>query len=131
MADSMVWELVASKLQSRDKSKLYKVTREAAANGSVTSVASASDIFGFVVLVLTNPGATAPTAEYDLTITDEEGCDILGEEGANRSATVTEQVIPAIGSGFGPRFVNSKLTLNLSNNSVDSANGTVLVYVEV
>ena len=130
MADSMTWEFVAEKLQSRDKSKLYQVTWEAAADGSVTSVASTSDIFGSVVLVVTNPGSTSPTADYDITLTDEEGCDILGAEGVDRSATVSEQVMPKIGSAYLPRFVNSKLTLNIANNSVDSAGGVVLIYVE-
>ena len=128
---SITWDLVEEDLENGDKSKVYRVSWVADdTDGSVPAGQSPSDIFGFVVRVVTNPGATAPTADYDITIADEDGCDILGGEGSDRSASDSEQIIPALGNSFGPCYVNSKLTLNLSNNSVNSAVGDVIVYVE-
>lgn len=128
---SVTWDLVEEDLENGDRSKVYRVSWVADdTDGSVPSTASDSDIFGFVVRVVTNPGTTAPTADYDVTLTDEDGCDVLGAEGSDRSASDSEQIIPKIGSSYGPCYVNSKLTLNLSNNSVNSAIGDVIIYVE-
>ncbi len=70
----------------------------------------------------TNPGTTAPTALYDVTLTDDGGYDLLGGAGANRSATVTERVIPVLGTGtYGTASVNGDTTVNITNNSVNSA----------
>lgn len=129
---SVTWDFEEENLQSKDNSKIYRINWVADdADGSVPSVESDSDIFGFIVRVVTNPGATAPTADYDVTLTDEDGVDVLGGEGVDRSASVSEHIISKLGSSYGPCYVNSKLTLNLSNNSVNSAVGEVVIYVEV
>ena len=47
---------------------------------------------GFLVSVVTNPSATAPTADWDLTILDEDGVDILAGAGADRHTTNSLQV---------------------------------------
>ena len=49
--------------------------------------------------VMTDPGSTAPTALWDLTVTDAgQGTnDIMGSACLNRSATVTEWAVPAAG----------------------------------
>lgn len=132
MAGSVVWTFEEENLQNKNNSKIYRIAWTAdASDGSVPSTQSDSDIFGFIVRVVTNPGATAPTADYDITITDEDDVDVLGGEGADRSASASEQVIPMLGSSYGPCYVNSKLTFNLSNNSENSAVGEVVIYVEV
>jgi len=100
-----------------------------ASGGAVTATASESNIDGFVFLVVTNPGSTAPTPSYDITLTDADGVDIMGGKLADRSATASEQEIPKVGSGLGSRFVSGTLTLNITNQSVNSATGTVLVFI--
>jgi len=49
---------------------------------------------GYVVQVGFNPdgGGTAPTASYDVVLTDPDGIDLLGGAGANLSATATTVV---------------------------------------
>ena len=70
----------------------------------------------------THPGPTAPTALYDITITDDGGFDMLGGAGADRSATVTERVVPVVANGIvGTTQVSGVVTLNITNNSVNSA----------
>lgn len=99
--------------------------------GSVPSTETTWPIDGYVFLVITNPGGTAPTALYDIVLNDTSGFDIMGGELANRSDTVTEQAVPKISSVYGSRFVSGKLTFVLTGNSVSAGTGTVEIYYYV
>tara|TARA_Y100000310_G_scaffold299414_1_gene334250 strand:+ start:356 stop:760 length:405 start_codon:yes stop_codon:yes gene_type:complete len=44
-------------------------------------------------------GGTQPSNNYDLTILDEHGADVLNGEGSNLSNTDAEHAVPLIGSG--------------------------------
>lgn len=102
-------------------------------NGSVPDTAFDStdlvDILGrYCILGVTDPGTTAPTASYDITIVDEHGCDIFGAELNDRSASASEQTTPLIGSSYEGRVITGALTFKLANNSVNSATGTCSLY---
>ena len=94
-------------------------------NGSVPATATVSDVDAFVFMVVTNPGTTAPTDDYDITLTDEDGVDIMGGNLADRDEANSEQAVLTV-----TRFVSGTLTLNITNNSVNSATGTVAVYLK-
>lgn len=80
-------------------------------------------------LAVTNPGATAPTASYDIEILDADGIDIFGAALNNRSATLSEQARPDMTTLAGERLVDGGLlTFALTNNSVNSATGVCKVY---
>lgn len=106
----------------------YSVTADAS-DGSVPATASVPAIDGYVFLVVTDPGATAPTGDYDITLTDSNSVDIMGGELGNRSATASEQAVPKIDAVYGSRWVDGILTLNITNNSVNSALIVVKVFV--
>ena len=87
---------------------------------------------GKLLALETNPGATAPTASYDIAVTDQQGHDVLQGVGANRSATATEKVAvvysgtaihPPVGQG-------DTLTMAITGNSVASATGVAVLYYE-
>ena len=78
--------------------------------GGAASLATAYSYFGAVTSVVTNPGATAPTDNWDLTITDADSYDVLQGVGADRDTTNTETAEPATVS-----LVFGKLTLNVTN----------------
>ena len=104
---------------------------DATVPSTATGTAYTDQIKGAKVLMaLTDPGATAPTDLYDITITDAYGVDVFGGELGNRSTSSSEQALPKIGSGYGPRPVEGALTFNLTNNSVNSATGQVRVFFE-
>jgi len=86
-------------------------------------------INGWVFMAETNPGSPAPTANYDITIKNAAGADIFGGELADRSGSVTERVLPKIGSAYDKAWVSGILTFTLANNSVNSAAGTATLYV--
>jgi hypothetical protein len=77
----------------------------------------------YLYRVVTDPGATAPTALYDITINDSYG-DVTAGGLSNRSASATEileTVVP----------YNEDWTISLSGNSVNSATGIVqLTFVK-
>lgn len=97
-------------------------------DGSVPAQASPV-INGDVILVVTNPGTPAPTDNYDVTLTDEDGVDVMGGALADRDQSNSEQAKPIINSEAVDRFVDGTLTLSISNNSVNSAQGVVKVWV--
>ncbi len=70
----------------------------------------------------TNPGTTSPTANWDVTLVDDAGFDLLGGAGANRSATATERALPVVGTGVvGTAPTNGDTTVTITGNSVNSA----------
>lgn len=98
-------------------------------NGSFPSdVDTGRDLKGFIFLVVTNPGTTAPTADYDIVLNDGDGIDIMGGELGDRSATVSEQAIPLIDAAFGSRYVFGRVTPVITNNSVNSAVIVLTIY---
>lgn len=118
--------------KAEQSGKMGKLTLSWTADASAATVPAytTKDFLGFVTMVTTNPGATAPTDNYDITITDSDGVDIMGGELANRDTTNTEQATPLVGATYRDRHVIGKLTLNISGNAVNSATGTVVIYYE-
>jgi hypothetical protein len=78
---------------------------------------------GRLIGLHTNPGATAPTDNYDITLEDADGLDRLQGVGANRHTTTSQQV-PVVYSGTSvnpPVSMDETLTLKVANNAVNSA----------
>jgi hypothetical protein len=96
-----------------------------AADGSVPNTTIA--LTGEIVRLVTDPGATAPTAGYDLRILDQDSQDVLGGEWEDRSATVTETVAPVYSVGVPIRLAGDH-TLTMSGNAVNSALVTARIY---
>lgn len=81
-------------------------------DGAATATTTAVDWDGACVFLVTIPGSTAaPTADYDLVVTDRFGVDVLGGAGANLSATATEY---SFASALGAVSC-SPLTFTISN----------------
>jgi hypothetical protein len=86
---------------------------------------------GWVFQFITDPGATAPTTLYDITLPDADGLDVAGATLMDRSATVTGRAMPLLAtSTYGPWWVDSVLTFTLTNNSVASSTGTLKIYIK-
>lgn len=88
------------------------------------------NIDGVVGLVETNPGATSPTASYDITIKNKSGLDIMGGLFADRSATSPESAAPYDSVNDVPLNypVIGPLTIGISGNSVTGALGTITFF---
>ena len=101
--------------------------------GSVPNLTIDVNLYGiegwYLYSAETNPGTTAPTDNYDIVINDTEGVDIAGSLLNNRDETNTELVLIGTASHGFP-VVKGNLTFSLSNNSVNSATGTlILIFI--
>ena len=92
-----------------------------AADGQTTHVYD-----GKIEALVTVPagGANAPTDQYDITITDQDGVDVLAGAGANLAAAATQHISATNLSAV----ANEKLTLNVSAAGAVKK-GTVYLYI--
>lgn len=110
----------ATATYTEGKIRKISVAWTSASNGSVSQ---AVPVDGAIVRVVTNPGATAPSDNWDLTLVDEDGVDVLAGEGANRDTSNSEQIYPT-----DTPFVNGTVTVTVANAG-DSKVGTVVLYI--
>lgn len=97
-----------------------------ASDGSVPATVLPA-VEGRLLHVATRPGSTAPSDEYDLTVEDQYGHDVLEGVGADRSNSAAEKAaIVYAGTAVHPVVDESDtLTLKIANNSEAGANITV------
>lgn len=79
---------------------------------------------GTFLALQTNPGGTAPTDNYDITLIDGDGIDRFNSVGLNRDTSTSERV--AITGA--PWFSGETLTLTIANNAVNSATVVITIY---
>lgn len=102
-------------------------------SGDGTIPATALPKFSGKLLTLeTNPGAVAPTDDYDLTLVDDDGLDRLQGVGVDRDTTTSEEVAVVFTGKELRAYVAMQDTLTLTpvNNSVNSAIIVVTIYYE-
>lgn len=93
-------------------------------SGGAADKVTTATFTGEVLTLVTDPGGTAPTDNYDITVTDADGIDVLAGAGANRDTANTEYVLAASLGGC----VDSVLTLNVTNAG-NAKEGDVYVYI--
>lgn len=79
---------------------------------------------GEIYRLITDP-TDGPTADYDVTILDDDGYDVLMGAGANRHTTTTEQVL---WSSLGI-CLDSQLRLNIGTAG-NTKSGVVILYIK-
>ena len=93
------------------------------------SEAAPGSFTGLVFECITIPdGSAAPTADYDITITDDDGVDVLRGLGADR-ATATTEYLHINQDGLGVVH-HSALTLTVANAG-DTKEGAIYLTVMV
>jgi hypothetical protein len=122
MADSGTVTISEERLGSVKKITFAWTSTAGGAASKTTSYA----YNGEIIRQVTVPGAggSAPTDQYDITVTDGDSTDVLMGQGANRSNVNTEQVLA---SSLGC-VANDTLTLNVSNAG-NAKSGTLYVYI--
>jgi arginase family enzyme len=97
------------------------------ASGDAT--AALSQLYGFILKLVTVPSATAaPTDNYDISLVDENGIDALGGAGADRDTANKEQVAPVLSGGQTPVFLCGDHTFTVANAG-NAKSGTVILYI--
>lgn len=102
-----------------------------ASDGSFPATAISRKFEGRLIQLITDPGTTAPTDNYDITLVDGNGLDVLQGVGANRDTANTEAAaIVFSGTSINPVVDESDtLTLTIAGSTVNSATLTItLIY---
>lgn len=96
-------------------------------------------VIGKLIKAVTDPGSAAPTDNYDITISDDEGVDVLAacqSTLANRHTTTTQQAYFLLLDAAGTPLAQSvhpvvcgPLTLAVANAG-NSKTGQIILYVE-
>jgi len=94
-----------------------------------TASATTKILSGVARMLITDPGATAPTADYDLVINNDEGIDVLGGVGVDRHTSTTEVAYPVGGTYFQPVFCG-KLTFSISAAGNSKTGQAIFFYSE-
>jgi len=115
----------------------FSVTRvywKAAGDGTKTVGNTIPDgyVNGRVIAIITNPGATAPADNYDITIRDKDGVDIAGGALADRDTANSEIVQPHYNSStvlfnYG-RPVVGPLTATFTNQANADCDGEIVIF---
>jgi len=110
---------------SMKKVKWVWTTDSGASQAAAASRTTSNAYNGAVQRLVTIPdGSSAPSANYDVTILDQDSTDILIGGGANRHSANTEQVL---GVSLGV-IANDTMKLNCASTGASAA-GTVIVYI--
>lgn len=117
-----------------NRKRIRKIVIDWTADAAAATVPNLtlSNIYGYVIKAITNPGSTAPTANYDIALGDPEDTALDALAGAlqNRHTSTTEQVYPTGSGSTVPIWLDKgDYTLSVSNNAVNSATGRIIFYL--
>lgn len=115
---------MAATVTYEGKYKVRKITVAWTSDGSGDAT-GAVKIDGAIVRVVTNPGAAAPTANYDVTLIGPDGEDLAAGELADRHTSTTEQVF-LTDTPF-HYSATEDVTVTIANAG-DTKTGTVVLY---
>lgn len=111
--------------------RVVKIHWVADASAATVPATDITGIHGYIMKVVTDPGATAPTDNYGITLKDKSDgvVDCLNGAGASRDTANTEVAYPIGGTGTVPAWCQpDTYTFALASNAVNSASGDVWLY---
>lgn len=89
------------------------------------------NLYGYLVKVVTDPdGTDVPTANYDITLIDENSVDAAESLLINRSDTLTQTVYPVASGATTPVFLCGTHTFTVANAGASKSGVCVLYVVE-
>ena len=115
-----------------DRCRIEKVTTSWTADDSDGSIPTLSiPLNGWLIKTVTNPGSTAPTDNYDITLTDPEdsALDAAVSTIINRDTANTEQVYNVASGAVTPILLAGTYGVAIAGNSVNSATGKIIFYL--
>ncbi len=83
---------------------------------------------GFLIKLVTDPAATAPTDDYDVTLIDSHGADALSGTGLNRDTANSETVYTLVSGAATPIFLQGDHTFTVANAG-NAKVGQAIFYV--
>ena len=115
-----------------------KVIADWTSDGSGNASGTTRKVVGELIKGVTDPGSPAPTDNYDIVVTDEEGVNVLAacdDDLIDRDTTTTEEVYFLLKDHAGSPLAQSlrpavcdKLTITVSNAG-NATKGQLILYV--
>ena len=107
----------------------FTCTADSSDGSYPATTVTAADVKGSLLQIVTDPsGDTAPQDNYDITVTESGGADMLLGVGANRDTANTEVAVLNSNGAYPVYAGTDTLILNISGNSVNSAGIVIRVY---
>ena len=125
MGDVAAVTTITEKVFGTVKMITFEFTSGEGAYAGAASAATTKAYDGEILQVMTDPGSTAPSDNWDLTITDPDSIDLLKGNGADRDTATTEYIV---GSTTSMLPASGLLTFNVTNAG-DQKTGTVYVWI--
>jgi len=127
MAGSVTVTYASHALNSMKKLKQVNVAWTADAADASVPDTTLSNLKGYLMKAITNPGSTAPTANYDVKLLDaaDATADAANAILIDRHTTTTE-----VKMFDPPLLLAGDYTFNLTGNSVNSATGVLILFIE-
>jgi hypothetical protein len=82
----------------------------------------------FKVQTVPGLGADQPDDDYDIDITDAEGCDVMGAELENRDETNAEEAVPKIDAIYAAQPSISSWTITVTGQTDTTATGEIYLF---
>ena len=127
----MAFSTLFNQLGRQARVQVYTIPWTADGAGSYTE--TITGVNGVLLRVATDPG-NGPTDNYDVTLTDVAGVDVLAGRGADRDTAVSEHFCPLAPASDGvtatavPVAVAGDLVLSITNAGA-AKTGTVYLFV--
>lgn len=86
------------------------------------------NLSGWLVKVVTDPGSSAPTDNYDVTLIDEDGADALQSLCLNRDTSNSESVYTLVTGAATPVLLAGTHTFTVANAG-NAASGRAVLYM--
>ena len=131
MAGTVTYEYAASIVDGRP---VRKLTIAWISHTDGTATGTSPTVSGTILGVTFDPGSPAPTASYDVTLSDQAGRDVLAGQGANLSDTVTTGICPGqpfkdgTTTSVAPITVHDTLDVAVSNAGSEKQ-GSIVIYL--
>jgi len=96
-----------------------------AADASIPQTSSEIDLDGWIFQAVAIPGegdGVSPSAGYDVLVEDDDGVDLLTGQLVNCASGIPKMCT-------GEVYCDGKVNVNISGNSVNSASGTLKLFV--
>ena len=109
--------------------RLFQVSYTTGTGGDINlfTCSTGKPITGWILLVETDPGATAPTDNYDITLLNANGRDVMGGALTNRDTANTEAVLPLLNGNYSAVWNEGPLTITVTAAG-DSKTIELLIY---
>lgn len=113
---------------------IHKVTLSWTTHTDGSATKTTDPLTGTIVGITYNPGSTTPSDNYDMTLSDEDGFDVLSGQGANLDQSTTTRIVPGVPfkdgttTSLAPVAVHGTLALSITNAG-DTKNGTLVIYL--